>query len=306
MAVRTAMRRQGMSEEYEPGSPEHKAVLYQRRKKDVQRVARIVAPYLLEEADKADEQDLEEVTVTVSSVYSALNVMAFIESLEMYEKELTEKMERLTDERAGAYLKSELLERERKQLLCASKISLHTIRGLEEQVETAEKELETEQGRWQEAIYKLACELAPDAQIDGGGCDSGDPLDLTLDEISQAFSYWDNLLFDSMESVSHAKIEGSTFKAAAAMITSLAADNEATDQKVCDECSGDGWVHNRVEGRGACTCMIEAEPFQILLKALEKIADPDAARLGIGCAMEALDALRTVLPLDYPDNWKPV
>jgi hypothetical protein len=109
--------------------------------------------------------------------------------------------------------------------------------------------MDEEMGRWQDAIYKLACDLAPDAQIDGGGCDSGDPLDLTLDEISQAFAYWDNLLFDTMESVSHAKIEGSTFKAAAAMITTLAAENEKLSQQVCDVCSPDnyGWVENRAE-----------------------------------------------------------
>ena len=168
--------------------------------------------------------------------------------------------------------------------------------------------MEDELGRWQDAIYKLACDLAPDAQIDGGGCDSGDPLDLTTDEISQAFAYWDNLLFDTMESVSHAKIEGSTFKAAAAMITTFAAENEKLNQQVCDECDPEnyGWVHNRVEGRGACTCMIEAEPFQILLKALEKIADPNGPQSGVGCAMEALEALRAVLPLDYADGVKSV
>jgi len=84
-----------MTEQFEAGSPEYKAALYLERKKDVTRVAGIVSLYLLEEADKADEQDLEEVTVSVSSVYSALNVMAFIESLEMYEKDLREEMARL-------------------------------------------------------------------------------------------------------------------------------------------------------------------------------------------------------------------
>lgn len=84
--------------EPEAGSPEHKAELYQDRKKNVTRVAKIVSPYLLEEADKADEQDQEEVTVSVSSVYSALNVMAFIESLEMYEKESRAEVERLLAE----------------------------------------------------------------------------------------------------------------------------------------------------------------------------------------------------------------
>ena len=89
-----------------------------------------------------------------------------------------------------------------------------------------------EMGRWQDTIYKLACDLAPDAQIDGGGCDSGDPLDLTTDKIAQAFNYWDNLLFDTLKSVSHAKAEGSTFKAAAATITTLADENEKLQRQV--------------------------------------------------------------------------
>lgn len=47
--------------------------------------------------------------------------------------------------------------------------------------------------RWQEAIRNRLIELgAPDSLIDGGGgCDSGDPLDLTLTEINQAFNYFD-------------------------------------------------------------------------------------------------------------------
>ena len=77
------------------GSPEHKTRLYLERKLDVARVAKIVMPYFMSEADKADEQDLEEVTVSVSSVYSACNVMAFIENLEMYEKEQREEMEQI-------------------------------------------------------------------------------------------------------------------------------------------------------------------------------------------------------------------
>jgi hypothetical protein len=72
----------------ELGSREHKSRLYLERKLDVARVAKIVLPYLMEEADKADEQEQEDATVTVSSLYSACNVMAFIENLVMYEKEL--------------------------------------------------------------------------------------------------------------------------------------------------------------------------------------------------------------------------
>jgi hypothetical protein len=78
---------------------------------------------------------------------------------------------------------------------------------------------------------------------------------------------------------------------------------EEVSQQVCDECSPEnyGWVFNRVEGRGACTCMIEAEPFQILVSALEKLS-----RLGNGDRLGnsegnsiAIAALRAVLPLDY-------
>ena len=49
-----------------------------------------------------------------------------------------------------------------------------------------------EQGRWQDAIYKLLCSAVGDENrtlIDGAGCDSGDPLDVTLQEISQAINF---------------------------------------------------------------------------------------------------------------------
>lgn len=45
-------------------------------------------------------------------------------------------------------------------------------------------QLEKEQGRWQDAIYKLLVKECGDS-IDGGGCDSGDPLDFTLSEVGQ-------------------------------------------------------------------------------------------------------------------------
>jgi len=76
------------------------------------------------------------------------------------------------------------------------------------------------------------------------------------------------------------------------------------EELVCGDCDGSGWKQNRVEGRHACTCMTEAEPFQILLKSLEKLAC-----LGNGnhfgnsdgnCI--AIAALRSVLPLDYADG----
>lgn len=55
----------------------------------------------------------------------------------------------------------------------------------------AEKEeaVEKEQARWQDELDKLFAHLVPDAQIDGGGCDSGDPMDFSMSEISQALVY---------------------------------------------------------------------------------------------------------------------
>lgn len=79
----------------EPGSSEGKKRLYLERKLDVARVAKVVLPYLMGKADKADEQDEEVAAVTVSSLYSACNVLAFIENLEMYEKDTMEEMARL-------------------------------------------------------------------------------------------------------------------------------------------------------------------------------------------------------------------
>jgi hypothetical protein len=53
-----------------------------------------------------------------------------------------------------------------------------------------EEEKDNDLRRWQDSIRDLLCELSGDdgSLIDGGGCDSGDPLDLTLQEIRQAWS----------------------------------------------------------------------------------------------------------------------
>ena len=48
----------------------------------------------------------------------------------------------------------------------------------------------------------------------------------------------------------------------------LRAELERLQENVCDECDGDGWCYNRVEGRHPCVCMTEAEPYQILQKEL--------------------------------------
>lgn len=55
-----------------------------------------------------------------------------------------------------------------------------------------------------------------------------------------------------------------------AEIERIKADREGL---VCGDCDGSGWLQNRVEGRHPCTCMTEAEPYQILK---EQLAEKDA------------------------------
>lgn len=98
-------------------------------------------------------------------------------------------------------------------------------------------------------------------------------------------------------------VHGGFFLAVAAELERLQKENEQLSLDVCGECdpANYGWIFNRVEGKAACGCMLEAEPFQILLKALDKLA-----RLGNGDRFGnsegnciAIDALRAVLPLEY-------
>jgi hypothetical protein len=58
----------------------------------------------------------------------------------------------------------------------------------------ADEEYDDEIPRWQNAIREL-CVSECGHDVDGSGCDSGDPLDLTLSELSQAF----NTIRDSYE-----------------------------------------------------------------------------------------------------------
>jgi len=56
-------------------------------------------------------------------------------------------------------------------------------------MDARDNDVDTEQARWQDAIYKLLLKrVSGTNQIDGGGCESGDPLDLTLTEIAQAIN----------------------------------------------------------------------------------------------------------------------
>ena len=59
---------------------------------------------------------------------------------------------------------------------------------------TEHERIDAEQARWQQAIYeRLRSYLGDDGNyLDGSGCDSGDPLDLTLSEINQAFAILDD------------------------------------------------------------------------------------------------------------------
>lgn len=82
---------------------------------------------------------------------------------------------------------------------------------------------------------------------------------------------------------------------------------EELEQNSCGDCT-DGWRYNRVEGRHACTCMTEMEPYQILKTALEQIYKAGTGEIQIAdddtegmewVAQTAKVALRSVSPLDY-------
>lgn len=52
--------------------------------------------------------------------------------------------------------------------------------------------------REQDAIRDLVIKLSGYTDVDGAGCDSGDPLEFTLTEISQGFTYIENRLYDAI------------------------------------------------------------------------------------------------------------
>ncbi len=63
------------------------------------------------------------------------------------------------------------------------------------------EELEKDYRRWQDGIRDAVIDLsgAPDGDIDGGGSESGDPLDFTLAEIRLGFAHLDNTLREGVE-----------------------------------------------------------------------------------------------------------
>lgn len=69
----------------------------------------------------------------------------------------------------------------------AEDLERETIRLREERESAVDKE----QGRWQEAIRDQIIKTGvPDSIVDGGGTDSGDPLDFTLTEVWQGMNYF--------------------------------------------------------------------------------------------------------------------
>lgn len=73
---------------------------------------------------------------------------------------------------------------------------------------------------------------------------------------------------------------------------------EELEQNSCGDCT-DGWKENRVEGRHACTCMTEMEPFQILHDALKSLIDHDGV---VNSRAIARKALMAVSPLEYAES----
>ncbi len=80
----------------------------------------------------------------------------------------------------------------------------------------------------------------------------------------------------------------------------LTKERDDREGLVCDQCiDGSGWCENAVEGRYPCTCMTEAEPYQLLQDQLAaaqareaKLRDAAKAVLevGMGSDFEALNA----------------
>jgi hypothetical protein len=89
---------------------------------------------------------------------------------------------------------------------------------------------DAEVGRWQDAIYRLCVRLAGDS-IDGGGCDSGDPLDFTLAEVSQAIA----LLTDRAEAAEAKVAELEADRAALRAGIAMAFPLLKEEQHVCEQ-----------------------------------------------------------------------
>ena len=142
--------------------------------------------------------------------------------------------------------------RDRNQQLSTENKSLRT------RNEQLEAEMDGEQARWQKAIYDLLCRLTKGIEhlnIDGAGCDSGDPLDFTLSEISQAIG----AVIDQRE-----QLEADC----GVMRCTLEGYAECGDGCTC----GDGWSHD------AAREALQSTAGKALLDRLAE-AEKDRARL---------------------------
>jgi uncharacterized protein (UPF0335 family) len=106
-------------------------------------------------------------------------------ALEQTNETLLKRIEELEGE--NKRLKEDLCE------VCGDSRGSHHMGGHEHTFTTgADKLLDEEQARWQDAIYAVLVNRVGDDKLDGKGCDSGDPLDFTLAEIQQAFGVKDD------------------------------------------------------------------------------------------------------------------
>jgi len=113
------------------------------------------------------------------------------------------------------------------------------------QAELAEKDdaHDKELGRWQDAIRAKVCSAIPssDVWVDGSGCDSGDPLDLSLEEIGQVLNHF---VDEIAEKETHVAQLIETIKVMQAEITRLKAEGEltATLTKLQETYGDIGWI----------------------------------------------------------------
>lgn len=73
-----------------------------------------------------------------------------------------------------------------------------------------------------------------------------------------------------------------------ARVAELEAQLAEREGLVCGDCDGSGWLENREEGRYPCTCMTEAEPYQILEM---QLAETEALEIAHGERIEKLTKL---------------
>lgn len=163
---------------------------------------------------------------------------------------LRAEVERLTAERAAI---AQALDDD-----CAPDIDRDRVKTLADRVNAL-------LGHWQDEIRGALCASVPDPhRIDGGGCDSGDPLDLTLAEVAQAV----NQLADQVgEQIAALTAERDAARAYAAGCEAAAdsASNDLEDMR--EECDAAricrGWVSGASMEWGTVTIKIDEDPESV-------------------------------------------